>query len=158
MKTDIEIAQETKMLPITTVASQYGITEDDLELYGKYKAKISNELWQEIKDRPDGKLVLVTAINPTPAGEGKTTTSIGLAQAMTKCGKKAMLALRDRVRNADAVHIYDFFLKESGVATHDSLYLQAFIDSGSYNRTDCRIHSRGISAAGQYSDCSDFFL
>lgn len=69
MKTDIEIAQETKMLPITTVASQYGITEDDLELYGKYKAKISNELWQEIKDRPDGKLVLVTAINPTPAGE-----------------------------------------------------------------------------------------
>ena len=81
MKTDIEIAQETKMLPITTVASQYGITEDDLELYGKYKAKISNELWQEIKDRPDGKLVLVTAINPTPAGEGKTTTSIGLAQA-----------------------------------------------------------------------------
>ena len=94
MKTDIEIAQETKMLPITTVASQYGITEDDLELYGKYKAKISNELWQEIKDRPDGKLVLVTAINPTPAGEGKTTTSIGLAQAMTKCGKKAMLALR----------------------------------------------------------------
>ena len=95
MKTDIEIAQETKMLPITTVASQYGITEDDLELYGKYKAKISNELWQEIKDRPDGKLVLVTAINPTPAGEGKTTTSIGLAQAMTKCGKKAMLALRE---------------------------------------------------------------
>ena len=71
MKTDIEIAQETKMLPITTVASQYGITEDDLELYGKYKAKISNELWQEIKDRPDGKLVLVTAINPTPAGEGR---------------------------------------------------------------------------------------
>ena len=95
MKTDIEIAQETKMLPITTVASQYGITEDDLELYGKYKAKISNELWQEIKDRPDGKLILVTAINPTPAGEGKTTTSIGLAQAMAKCGKKAMLALRE---------------------------------------------------------------
>ena len=61
MKTDIEIAQETKMLPITTVASQYGIAEDDLELYGKYKAKISNELWQEIKDRPDGKLVLVSA-------------------------------------------------------------------------------------------------
>ena len=95
MKTDIEIAQETKMLPITTVASQYGITEDDLELYGKYKAKISNELWQEIKDRPDGKLVLVTAINPTPAGEGKTTTSIGLAQSLAKCGKKAMLALRE---------------------------------------------------------------
>ena len=95
MKTDIEIAQETKMLPITTVASQYGITEDDLELYGKYKAKISNELWQEIKDRPDGKLVLVTAINPTPAGEGKTTTSIGLADALTRLGYKTMIALRE---------------------------------------------------------------
>lgn len=95
MKTDIEIAQETKMLPITTVASQYGITEDDLELYGKYKAKISNELWQEIKDRPDGKLVLVTAINPTPAGEGKTTVTVGLGQAMCKLGKKAVIALRE---------------------------------------------------------------
>ena len=95
MKTDIEIAQETKMLPIREVAAQYGISEDDLELYGKYKAKISNELWEEIKDRPDGKLVLVTAINPTPAGEGKTTTSIGLAQALTKAGKTAMLALRE---------------------------------------------------------------
>ena len=71
---------------------------------------------------------------------------------------KDRTAAVDRVRNADAVHIYDFFLKESGVATHDSFYLQAFIDSGSYNRTDCRIHSRGISAAGQYSDRSDFFL
>ena len=77
MKTDIEIAQETKMLPITTVASQYGITEDDLELYGKYKAKISNELWQEIKDRPDGKLVLVTAINPTPADDHQYRTCPG---------------------------------------------------------------------------------
>ena len=95
MKTDIEIAQETKMLPITTVASQYGITEDDLELYGKYKAKISNELWQEIKDRPDGKLVLVTAINPTPAGEGKTTISVGLGEAFGQLGKKAVIALRE---------------------------------------------------------------
>ena len=94
MKTDIEIAQETKMLPIKDVAAQYGISEDDLELYGKYKAKISNELWNEVRERPDGKLVLVTAINPTPAGEGKTTTSIGLAQALTKAGKKTMLALR----------------------------------------------------------------
>ena len=92
MKTDIEIAQETKMLPIKDVAAQYGISEDDLELYGKYKAKISNELWNEVRERPDGKLVLVTAINPTPAGEGKTTTSIGLAQALTKAGKKTMLA------------------------------------------------------------------
>ena len=81
MKTDIEIAQETKMLPIKDVAAQYGISEDDLELYGKYKAKISNELWNEVRERPDGKLVLVTAINPTPAGEGKTTTSIGLGEA-----------------------------------------------------------------------------
>ena len=95
MKTDIEIAQETKMLPIKDVAAQYGISEDDLELYGKYKAKISNELWNELRERPDGKLVLVTAINPTPAGEGKTTTSIGLAQALTKAGKKTMLALRE---------------------------------------------------------------
>lgn len=95
MKTDIEIAQETKMLPIKEVAAQYGISEDDLELYGKYKAKITNELWQEVKNRPNGKLVLVTAINPTPAGEGKTTTSIGLAQSLTKAGKKTMLALRE---------------------------------------------------------------
>ena len=95
MKTDIEIAQETKMLPIKDVAAQYGISEDDLELYGKYKAKISSELWNEVRERPDGKLVLVTAINPTPAGEGKTTTSIGLAQALTKAGKKTMLALRE---------------------------------------------------------------
>ena len=94
MKTDIQIAQETEMLPIKEVAVQYGISEDDLELYGKYKAKITDELWNEVKDRPDGKLVLVTAINPTPAGEGKTATSIGLAQALTKAGKKTMLALR----------------------------------------------------------------
>ena len=77
MKTDIEIAQEAVKLPIEEVAESYGIVEDDLELYGKYKAKITDELWQQVKDRPDGKLVLVTAINPTPAGEGKTTTSIG---------------------------------------------------------------------------------
>ena len=95
MKTDIQIAQETEMLPIKEVAVQYGISEDDLELYGKYKAKITDELWNDVKDRPDGTLVLVTAINPTPAGEGKTTTSIGLAQALTKAGKKTMLALRE---------------------------------------------------------------
>lgn len=95
MKTDIEIAQETKMLPIKEVAAGYGISEDDLELYGKYKAKITSELWERIQGRPDGKLVLVTAINPTPAGEGKTTTSIGLAQSLTKAGKTTMLALRE---------------------------------------------------------------
>ena len=92
MKTDIEIAQEAVKLPIKEVAESYGIVEDDLELYGKYKAKITDELWQQVKDRPDGKLVLVTAINPTPAGEGKTTTSIGLADALTRLGKKTMIA------------------------------------------------------------------
>lgn len=95
MKTDIQIAQEAKMEHIAKVAEQLGITEDDLELYGKYKAKLSDELMNRVKDNPDGKLVLVTAINPTPAGEGKTTTSIGLAQAFGKLNKKAILALRE---------------------------------------------------------------
>ena len=95
MKSDIEIAQEAVMLPIKEVAEALDITEDELELYGKYKAKLSDELWERIKDRKDGKLVLVTAINPTPAGEGKTTTSIGLGEAFGKLGKKAVLALRE---------------------------------------------------------------
>lgn len=95
MKTDIEIAQEAKMLPIQEVAKRYNINEDDLELYGKYKAKITEEYMQKTKDKPNGKLVLVTAINPTPAGEGKTTTSIGLAQAFHKLGKNCLLALRE---------------------------------------------------------------
>lgn len=83
------------MKPIKEVAASIGIQEDDLELYGKYKAKLSDELWEAVKDRPDGKLVLVTAINPTPAGEGKTTTSVGLGQAMAKLNKKALIALRE---------------------------------------------------------------
>lgn len=95
MKTDIEIAQEAKMEPIQEVAASYGIGEEELELYGKYKAKLTDELWERIKDRPDGKLVLVTAINPTPAGEGKTTTTVGLGEAFGKMGKKAMIALRE---------------------------------------------------------------
>ena len=95
MKTDIQIAQEASMLPIKEVAAQYGISEDDLELYGKYKAKVTDELWEQIKDRPDGKLILVTAINPTPAGEGKTTTSVGLGDALTRLGRKTMIALRE---------------------------------------------------------------
>ena len=95
MKTDIQIAQEATLIPIKEVAESIGIKEDDLELYGKYKAKLTDELWDEIKNRPDGKLVLVTAINPTPAGEGKTTTSVGLGQAMAKIGKKAIIALRE---------------------------------------------------------------
>ncbi|MCR5420082.1 MAG: formate--tetrahydrofolate ligase [Lachnospiraceae bacterium] len=95
MKSDIEIAQEAKLLPIKDIAGKLDISEDDLELYGKYKAKLSNEYLQGLKDKKDGKLILVTAINPTPAGEGKTTTSIGLAQAFDKLGKKAILALRE---------------------------------------------------------------
>ena len=95
MKTDIQIAQEAKLWHMKDVAAAYGIEEDDLELYGKYKTKLSDELWQKVKERPDGKLVLVTAINPTPAGEGKTTTSIGLADALSLLGKKTLLALRE---------------------------------------------------------------
>lgn len=95
MKTDIEIAQEAKLEPIREVAAKLAIPEDDLELYGKYKAKLSDELLQRTIANQDGKLVLVTAINPTPAGEGKTTTSIGLGQALGRLGKKAVLALRE---------------------------------------------------------------
>lgn len=95
MKTDIEIAQEATMIPIKEVAASYGISEEDLELYGRYKAKLTDELWKEVKDRPDGKLVLVTAINPTPAGEGKTTTTVGLGEAFGKMDKKAIIALRE---------------------------------------------------------------
>ena len=95
MKTDIQIAQEATMLPIKEVAASIGIEEDDLELYGRYKAKISDSLINRSKNNPDGKLILVTAINPTPAGEGKTTTSVGLGQAFGKLGKKALIALRE---------------------------------------------------------------
>ena len=95
MKTDIEIAQEAEMMPIKNVAEQLGITEDDIELYGKYKAKISNEYYEKIKDNEDGKLILVTAINPTPAGEGKTTVTVGLGEAFGQLNKKAVIALRE---------------------------------------------------------------
>ena len=95
MKTDIQIAQEAVLEPINEVAKQLQISEDELELYGKYKAKISDDFMEKIKDNPDGKLILVTAINPTPAGEGKTTTSVGLGQAFGKLGKKAVIALRE---------------------------------------------------------------
>ncbi len=95
MKTDIEIAQEAKMLHIRDVAAKLGITEDGLEYYGKYKAKLADSLWGEVKDNKDGKLVLVTAVNPTPAGEGKTTTTVGIGEAMVKLGKKAAIALRE---------------------------------------------------------------
>ena len=95
MKTDIQIAQEAVMEPITKVAERLGISADDLEQYGKYKAKITEEYLDKIKDRPNGKLILVTAINPTPAGEGKTTTSVGLGEAFGKMGKKAVVAVRE---------------------------------------------------------------
>ena len=95
MLTDIEIAQACKMKPIVEVAKKAGLDEDDLELYGKYKAKISADVWKRLENKKDGKLVLVTAINPTPAGEGKTTTTVGLGQAMHKMGKNTMIALRE---------------------------------------------------------------
>lgn len=95
MKTDIEIAQECTMLPITEIAREAGIAEDELECYGKYKAKISDDCIKRLADKPDGKLVLVTAINPTPAGEGKTTVTVGLGQALHRIGKKAVIALRE---------------------------------------------------------------
>ena len=95
MKSDIEIAQEARMLHIREVAGQLGLEEDDLEYYGKYKAKLTDELWEKVKEMEDGKLVLVTAINPTPAGEGKTTTTVGLGQALGKMGKRASIALRE---------------------------------------------------------------
>ena len=95
MKTDVEIAQEAQMLPITQIADKLGISDDHLEMYGKYKAKISLDLLKENSDKKDGKLVLVTAINPTPAGEGKTTTNVGLSMALNKLGKKAITTLRE---------------------------------------------------------------
>lgn len=95
MMTDIEIAQNCQMQPITDIAEKAGISPDELELYGKYKAKLSAETWKRLESQPDGKLVLVTAINPTPAGEGKTTTTVGLGQAMAHLGQKAMIALRE---------------------------------------------------------------
>ena len=94
-KTDIEIAKEAVMKPIGDVAAKLGVTSEELELYGKYKAKLSDELWDRIKNNEDGKLILVTAINPTPAGEGKTTVTVGLGQAFNRLGKKAVIALRE---------------------------------------------------------------
>jgi len=95
VKTDIEIAQESTMQPIIKIAQSIGLGEDDIELYGKYKAKVSLDVWEKVKNKPSGKLVLVTAITPTPAGEGKTTTTVGLGQALNRIGKKAIIALRE---------------------------------------------------------------
>ena len=95
MLTDVEIAQQAKIQNITAIAEKLGLSTDDLELYGKFKAKIAKEVWARVENNPDGKLVLVTAITPTPAGEGKTTTSIGLADAFSKLGRKVIVALRE---------------------------------------------------------------
>ena len=95
MLTDVEINKQAKLLKVTDVAKKLGIAEDDLELYGKYKAKLSKEIYEKNKDKKDGKLILVTAINPTPLGEGKTTISIGLADGLSRLGKKVCLALRE---------------------------------------------------------------
>ena len=95
MLTDIEIAQQTIMKPIGQIAADLGIAEEEIEYYGKHKAKLSDQLFERIQSRPDGKLILVTAINPTPAGEGKTTTTIGLGEAMGRLGKQAIVALRE---------------------------------------------------------------
>lgn len=93
--TDIEIARNTKLKPIGEIAKSIGLNEEDIEMYGKYKAKISSNAINKLKDKKDGKLVLVTAINPTPLGEGKTTMAIGLADGLKQIGKKAVLALRE---------------------------------------------------------------
>ena len=95
MLNDIEIAQQAHMANIKDVAASIGIAEDDIEMYGKYKAKLSSELIKKVSDNDDGKLILVTAINPTPAGEGKTTVTVGLGEAMAKLGKKSLIALRE---------------------------------------------------------------
>ena len=95
MLTDIEIAQQAELLPVKEIAKKLDIRENELEPYGHYKAKLSDSLAERLKNKPDGKLILVTAINPTPAGEGKTTTTAGLGQAMAKIGKNAIIALRE---------------------------------------------------------------
>ena len=161
MKTDIQIAQEAKLLPIRDVAAKYGIMEDDLELYGKYKAKFSDELMDRIEKNPEGKLVLVTAINPTPAGEGKTTTSIGLAQALNILGKKCLVALREPSLGpcfgikggaagggyAQVVPMEDLNLHFTGdfhAITSANNLLAAMIDNHIHQGNELRIDSRQI--------------
>lgn len=161
MKTDIEIAQEAVLEPIVKVAETLGMTQDDLELYGKYKAKISEEYIESLKGRPDGKLILVTAINPTPAGEGKTTTSVGLGQAFGKLGKKAVIALREPSLgpcfglkggaagggHAQAVPMEDLNLHFTGdfhAITSANNLLAALIDNHIHQGNELQIDSRQI--------------
>lgn len=161
MKTDIQIAQEATMIPIQEVAAKLDICQEDLELYGKYKAKLTDELWDKVKDRPDGKLVLVTAINPTPAGEGKTTTSVGLGQAFGVLGKKAVVALREPSLGpcfgikggaagggyAQAVPMEDLNLHFTGdfhAITSANNLLAAMLDNHIQQGNDLRIDTRQI--------------
>ncbi len=161
MKTDIQIAQEAELFPIRDVAKQYSIEEDDLELYGKYKAKFTDEYLATIKEKPEGKLVLVTAINPTPAGEGKTTISIGLAQALNKMGKKCIVSLREPSLGpcfgikggaagggyAQVVPMEDLNLHFTGdfhAITSANNLLAALIDNHIHQGNELRIDSRQI--------------
>ena len=161
MKTDIEIAQEANMMHIRDVAAKYGIKEDELELYGKYKAKFSDELIDRVKDNPDGKVVLVTAINPTPAGEGKTTTSVGLAEAMAKLYKRCLVALREPALGpcfgikggaagggyAQVVPMEDLNLHFTGdfhAITSANNLLAALIDNHIHQGNELRIDTRQI--------------
>ena len=116
VKSDIEIAQEAKMLHIREVAEKLGITEDDLEYYGKYKAKLSEEYLRKVEGNKKGKLILVTAINPTPAGEGKTTTSVGLGDALNRLGYKTVIALRELTLHWRFPRHY--FSKQSSCSTY----------------------------------------
>ena len=161
MKTDIQIAQEAVMEPITQVASRLDMSPDDLELYGKYKAKLTEEYLDKIKDRPDGKLILVTAINPTPAGEGKTTTSVGLGEAFGRLGKKAVIALREPSlgpcfgikggaaggRYAQVVPMEDLNLHFTGdfhAITSANNLLAALLDNHIQQGNELRIDSRQV--------------
>ena len=162
MLSDIEISQNAKMLPIKEVAAKIGIDEDYLEYYGKYKAKLSDEYLDKIKDNKDGKLILVTAINPTPAGEGKTTTSVGLGQAMSLIGKKAVVALREPSLGpcfgikggaagggyAQVVPMEDINLHFTGdfhAITSANNLLAAIIDNHIHQGNELGIDSRNIS-------------
>ncbi len=161
MKSDIEIAREAKMMPIDQVAEKIGIPSDRLENYGKYKAKLSADFLSSIKNNPDGKLILVTAINPTPAGEGKTTTSVGLADAFNRLGKKTMLALREpslgpcfgvkggaagggysQVVPMDDINLH--FTGDFHAITSANNILAAVIDNHIYQGNELRIDSRQI--------------
>ncbi|MGZ4135776.1 MAG: formate--tetrahydrofolate ligase, partial [Tumebacillaceae bacterium] len=175
MKTDIEIAQEAKLRPIREIAESIGLTEDDIEQYGKYKAKISLDVYRRLQDKPDGKLILVTAISPTPAGEGKSTTTVGLGQALSKqlqgTDKTAMICLREPSLGpsfgmkggaagggySQVVPMEDINLHFTGdfhaiTAAHN--LLAALIDNHIHQGNQLRFDVRRISW-GRVLDCND---